>query len=208
MMHQSSLGSMYLITPNRLHPLWYSSAIPIFFFISSIAAGLSMLTFAFYMAHRILKRRLRKDILSTLAQVSVVVLGAYFVMKTFDLTFRGQVGQIFAGGLEGPLFLMEMILGVVLPMILFALPKVRASKYGMFYTSILVILGMVLNRMNVGVTGFEKSSGVSYFPSFTEISIALMIAVVGFVVFGLAARYLPIFPEDRRRNSRLEPADH
>jgi Ni/Fe-hydrogenase subunit HybB-like protein len=204
MMHQSSLGSMYLIVPNRLHPLWYSSGLPIFFFVSSIAAGLSMLTFAFFLAHRILGRRLRRDILQSLAKASVVVLGVYFVMKVFDLLYRGQLGAIVASGIEGPLFLGEMLLGVLIPMILLARSAVRNSKNGLYYTSILVILGMVLNRMNVGVTGFEKSSGVHYFPSFEELSIAAMVVTVGFVVFGLAAKHLPIFPEDYRRNSRLE----
>jgi Ni/Fe-hydrogenase subunit HybB-like protein len=204
MMHQSSLGSMYLIVPNRLHPLWYSSGLPIFFFVSSIAAGLSMLTFAFYQAHRILGRRLRRDLLESLARASVVVLGVYLVMKVFDLLYRGQAGALFAPGIEGPLFAGEMLLGVVLPMVLFARTAVRNSRNGLYYTSILVILGMVLNRMNVGVTGFEKSSGVHYFPSFEELSIAAMIVTAGFVVFGLAAKHLPIFPEDLRRNSRLE----
>jgi Ni/Fe-hydrogenase subunit HybB-like protein len=39
-MHQSSLGSLYLIVPEKLYPLWYSPLLPVFFLISAVAAGM------------------------------------------------------------------------------------------------------------------------------------------------------------------------
>src|SRR5262249_7151048 len=38
-MHQSSLGSLYLLMPNMLAPQWWTPVLPIYFFLSSIVAG-------------------------------------------------------------------------------------------------------------------------------------------------------------------------
>ena len=41
-MHQSSLGSLYLLMPNMLAPQWWSPVMPVSFFLSSIAAGTAL----------------------------------------------------------------------------------------------------------------------------------------------------------------------
>ena len=51
-LHQSSLGALYLIAPGKLHPLWYSPFMPMFFFVSSMAAGCSMVIFEGMWAHK------------------------------------------------------------------------------------------------------------------------------------------------------------
>ena len=51
-LHQSSLGALFLMAPSKLHPLWYSPYLPFFFFVSSIAAGLSMVIFESTLSHR------------------------------------------------------------------------------------------------------------------------------------------------------------
>jgi hypothetical protein len=53
----------------------------------------------------------------------------------------------------------------------------------------------VVHRLNVSVTGMERASGVSYFPSWMEIAVSLGLVAAGFALFGLAVRYLPIFEE-------------
>jgi len=192
-MHQSSLGSVFLIFPTKLHALWYSSALPIFFFVSSIAAGLSMVIFESYLSNRFLGHRLKMDVLRSLARGSVVVLGVYLAMRVFDLLYRGVVGELFSAGIEGPLCLAEILLGIALPIFLFASARVRESRRGLFLAATTVILGFVLNRLNVSLTGFEASSGVRYFPSWIELAVTAMLVVVGFFAFGLATRHLPVF---------------
>lgn len=44
-LHQVFLGGLYMIAPSKLHPLWYSPYLALFFFVSSIPAGLSMVIF-------------------------------------------------------------------------------------------------------------------------------------------------------------------
>src|SRR5512137_1095249 len=38
-LHQSSLGSLYLIVPEKLHPLWYSPLLPVLFYLSAVGIG-------------------------------------------------------------------------------------------------------------------------------------------------------------------------
>jgi len=195
MLHQSSLGSLFLIVPGKLHPLWYSPFLPVFFFISAIALGCAMTIFESFLSYRAFRKRLEIDLLSDLGKVIVVTLVAYLALKFLDLTDRGVLGQAFAPTYEGRLFLAEILLGVVAPAILLAIPRFRNDHFGLFAGSLLVVLGFMMNRLNVSITGLEGSAGIPYFPSWTEISVTALFAAAGFVLFGLAVKHFPVFPE-------------
>jgi Ni/Fe-hydrogenase subunit HybB-like protein len=123
----------------------------------------------------------------------VVVLGVYFMMRVVDLMYRGAFPALFAPGIEGPLCMAELVFGALLPMILFANYRIRQSRKGLFVAATLVVLGFVLGRLNVALTGFEASTGANYFPSWQEFAITLMLVIIGFMAFGLAAKHLPVF---------------
>jgi c(7)-type cytochrome triheme protein len=195
-MHQSSLGTLYVIVPDKLYPLWYSPLLPVFFFISAVAGGLAMTIFESYMSKRAFKRGLEMDLLSGLGRVSVVVLAVYLMLRVNDLLMRGVIGEVFHFTTESVLFWGEMGLGVVLPMILFAVPKVRNNEHGLFFTAMMTIMGFVINRLNVAITGLQRSSGVNYFPSWMEITVTMSIVAVGFLAFALAVKYLNVFPRE------------
>ncbi|MGB7621090.1 MAG: NrfD/PsrC family molybdoenzyme membrane anchor subunit, partial [Terriglobia bacterium] len=80
-LHQSSLGSLYLIRPNKLHPLWYSPILPIFFFVSAVAVGLCMTIVESYLSNRAFKKKLEMDLLADLGKIAVVVLAVLLVLK-------------------------------------------------------------------------------------------------------------------------------
>jgi len=195
-MHQSSLGTLYVIAPGKLHPLWYSPLLPVFFFISAIAGGLAMTIFESYMSKRAFKRGLEMDLLSGLGRVSVVVLAVYLMLRANDLLMRGVFGEVFRLTTESVLFWGEIGLGVILPMILFAVPKVRNNEHGLFFTAMLTLMGFVINRLNVAVTGLQGSSGAHYFPSWMEVAVTMSIVAVGFMAFALATKYLKVFPRE------------
>jgi len=44
-LHQSSLGSLLLIQPAKLYPLWWTPILPILFFVSAVAIGMAMIIF-------------------------------------------------------------------------------------------------------------------------------------------------------------------
>ncbi len=195
-LHQSSLGSLYLIVPEKLHPLWYTPLLPVFFFLSAIAIGLAMTIFESSLSARYFGRQLELPLLRTLGRILVVVLAVYTVLRLQDLYHRDALRYISEPGYASALFLVEVLLGSALPIALLLNPGVRARAGGLYLSSVLVVLGFITNRLNVSITGFEAATGATYVPKWTEVAVTAMIVAIGFAVFGLAAKYLPIFPPE------------
>ena len=195
-LHQSSLGTLYLILPEKLHPFWYSPLLPVFFFLSAIAVGLAMTIFESSLSSRHFGLHLELPVLQELGRVLVVVLGVYGILRFEDLANRGALKLAFHAGYETYLFWLEIMLAIILPLSLLVQKKVRNSATGLYLSAVLVVLGFITNRMNVSITGMEGSTGVRYFPKWSELAVTGMIIGIGFAAFGLAVKYLPIFPKE------------
>ena len=192
-LHQSSLGSFYLIVPSKLYPLWYTPFLPVFFFLTALTLGCAMTIVESFLSARAFKKEIEMSLLTDIGKVLFILLCINLVAKYQDLASRGALHLAFERTYEGRLFLAEMIIGLVAPAILLAFPAIRKNQRGLFSAALLTVMGIVMNRLNVSITGMERSSGVSYLPKLTEIFVTLMIVGVGFLIFALAARYLPIF---------------
>jgi Ni/Fe-hydrogenase subunit HybB-like protein len=200
-LHQSSLGTLYLIVPGKLHPFWYSPLLPVFFFLSAIAVGLAMTIFESSMSSKHFGLHLELPVLQELGRVLLVVLGVYGVLRLEDLANRGALKLAFRPGYEMYLFWIEITLAIILPLILLSQRRIRTSAQGLYFSAVSVVLGFITNRMNVSITGFEGSTGVRYFPKWSELAVTGMIIAIGFAAFGLAVKYLPIFPRDELESS-------
>ena len=205
-LHQSSLGTLYLIMPTKLHAFWYSPLLPVFFFISAIAVGLAMTIFESSMSSKYFGRQLELPILKELGRVMIVVLAVYGILRFEDLFHRGVLKQVFQPSYETWLFLLEVSMAIVAPLILLSIKKVRETPTGLYVAAILVVLGFITNRLNVSITGMETSAGLRYVPKWTEYGITAAIVAAGFALFGLAVKYLPIFPEEKEHEKAMEPA--
>lgn len=192
-LHQSSLGSLFLIVPEKVYPLWYSSSLPYLFFLTAVAVGPAMVTIESFLSWRAFGREIETPILSKLAKVSGAALAVYLVLKVQDLVHGNLLPLLTDFSLEAILYSTEILLGVVVPITLIAITRVRSTRTGLFIISLFVVLGFILNRMNLSVTALERYAGVSYFPSWMEISVTLMVVAIGFAAFRLAVKYLPIF---------------
>ena len=195
-LHQSSLGTLYLIMPEKLHPFWYSPLLPAFFFLSAIAVGLAMTIFESSMSSKHFGLQLELPVLQELGRVLLVVLAVYGILRLEDLANRGVLKMAFHRSYETYLFWLEIVLALIAPLILLCLKRVRTSPQGLYFSAVLVVLGFITNRMNVSITGFEGSTGVRYFPKWSELAVTGMIIVAGFALFGMAVKYLPIFPKE------------
>ncbi len=195
-LHQSSLGSLYLILPTKLHPLWYSPLLPALFWLSAIAAGLGMVIFESGMSARAFGRALEFSLLQGVSRVMALFLGVFLVVRFVDLGWRGALPYAFR--LSGPdsyeaaMFWLEVGL-LAVPAVLVAWPRVRRNPQALFASGCMVVGGFLVNRLNVSTTGLDASSGVRYFPSWMEIAITMSVVVVGLIVFRFAVKYLPIF---------------
>lgn len=193
-LHQSSLGSLYLIVPHKLHPLWYSPMLPIQFYISAICVGLAMTIFESWHSSRAFRKELEFGLLKNLGRVLAVVLSAYLAMRFADLARRHALGYLFENRMESYLFGFEISL-LLLPALLLYRAHVRNNPVALYASAVMVVLGFITNRLNVAITGVEAASGVTYIPKWTEVMVTLSIIAAGFAVFRLAAKHLPVFAE-------------
>lgn len=195
-LHQSSLGSLYLIMPTKLHPFWYSPALPFFFFGSAVAVGLAMTIFESTQSSRALGRQLELPVLVTLGGALLVALWVNALLRFEDFWHRGLLGQIVKPSYEAYFLWAELLMAFVIPITLLSFKKVRLSPNGLYWASVISLLGFITNRLNVGIIGFETYVGHHYLPKWTEFSVTLMIIAMGFALFGVAVKYLPIFPDE------------
>lgn len=192
-LHQSSLGSLFLIVPNKLHPLWYTPLLPVLFLLSAIAVGCSMVILESFLSRRGLGHRINMTILTDLGRVALVVILVYGLLRFLDMKDRGAWAALDLAQIEGKMFVFEILLGIIAPFAVLVVPKWRNSETGLFLGAVLIILGFVLNRLNVSITGMTRALGVDYFPSWMEIAVTMSVVAAGFFLFRLAARNLPIF---------------
>ncbi len=195
-LHQSSLGTLYLIVPQKLHPLWYTPRLPVLFFISAIGAGIGMIIVESYLSKRAFGRHLEMELLEPLARGMAVALGIYGLLRLQTLFGNGAIGALRDPGYEEWMFLLEMTIGVLLPVALLAFPRVRTSERGLVVAGFLAVMGLVVNRLNVSLTGMEAAAGVRYIPSWMEVTVSVGLVVLGMIAFAAAVSYLPIFTTD------------
>src|SRR5579872_3070187 len=159
-LHQSSLGTLYLIMPNKLHPFWYSPLLPVFFFLSAISVGLAMTIFESSMSSKYFGRELELPILQELGRVLMVVLWVYAILRFEDLLHRGVLRELLAGAYhryETSLFIMEVLLAIVAPLVVLSSRRLRTNPGGLYFVAVLVVLGFITNRLNVSITGMESA---------------------------------------------------
>jgi Ni/Fe-hydrogenase subunit HybB-like protein len=193
-LHQSSLGALFLLVPGKLHPIWYTEMLPLLFFLSSIAVGISMLVLLSRIAVRRFGAPIQTAVLTDLSRIVAAVLGVLGVVRLMDLVERGVLHQAFSAGYEGILFQVEFLAGLVLPVLLLAIPRVRESERGLFAASLLVVFGFVANRLNVTITGIELAQGGRYLPSFGEIAISALVVALAVLAFALGVRWMEVIP--------------
>lgn len=201
LMHQSTLGTLYLAMPHKLHTLWHSAMLPLFFLVSSIGMGMSTVILSVLVGHRAMGRTLTEQgmgVLRAMARASVFVWAVYLLLKVEDLAFAGQFPAAFSFDAQSIWFLVELFVGVILPMVLFSRPQVRDSQRGLLATALLVTLGIVLNRFNTVLVGQKVVEGATYTPHWMEMAVQVGVLAAVILVWYLAASLLPIFEDDRR----------
>jgi len=196
-LHQSSLGSLWVLLPEKLSPLWYSLYLPVFFWMSAVAVGLAMTIVESTLSSKAFKRGLELDLIADLAKAASVVLLVYLAVRGADLIARGAWPLLFEPNLQAIAFWAEIGLGVIVPAIIFAIKPLRYKPAVLFSGALMVVLfGIVLNRLNVGIIGLLPYTGNIYSPSWMEVVVTITLVSAGVIAFGLAAKYLPVFPEE------------
>ena len=206
-LHQSSLGTLFLIVPEKLYPLWYTPILPLLFYVSAIAVGLAMTIFESWHSSRAFGRALELPLLMSMARVLAVVLSVYLWIRFLDLSHRHVFGLLAQNRTETWLFGLEIGL-MVIPTVLLYQQRVRSSPGRLYACAVMVIFGFITNRLNVGTTGLEAGSGTHYIPRWSEVAVTLSIVAAGFAIFRMIAEYFPIFEaEEEEAAAQVEQVE-
>jgi Ni/Fe-hydrogenase subunit HybB-like protein len=201
-MHQSSLGALYLIAPSKMHPLWYSSFIPVFFFISSMFAGMSMVIFEGTLAHKGLHDQMDEHHLRDADKIvfgfgkaaSIIMMG-YLAIRIYGLAMDNNWAYLGTG--YGTWFLVELLGFVALPAFLYGIGA-RERKAGIVrFAAVLTVLGVVINRFNVSLVAFnwQLPAADKYFPSWMEIVISIFVVTLIVTAYRFICTYMPVLRE-------------
>jgi formate dehydrogenase iron-sulfur subunit len=199
-MHQSSLGSLFLLMPDKLDPAWWSPVMPVAFFVSSIAAGLGLMVLVEMWVSKAFHRALRVGQLAALGKATFWGLAAYAAFRLGDVALRGQLGHAFTK----PLFLAEVVLGMVVPLAILASDANRRKTGLLALGAALTTGGIVLNRMATVVFAMSLKGTAPlttpqpYLPSAVEWGVSIGLIAATIFLFGLAVRHLPVLPEEEK----------
>ncbi|APV43779.1 Ni/Fe-hydrogenase 2 integral membrane subunit HybB [Dehalogenimonas formicexedens] len=194
-LHQSSLGALFLITPEQ-QPLWHLPLMGYLFVISAMSLGLSVLTIFTIVTAKSWKLTLRLDVLSKVMSIAAWILVVYLGLRIWDTAQSGHFSA-FKFDTYGLLYIAEVGLGMIVPVILIAMKKVRESRAGLLWASSLIFFGMLLNRINTLVLSHAVYRQGSYFPTVWEFIFTLGLIAGAIYAFRLAAKYLPLFADNK-----------
>lgn len=172
-LHQSSLGSLYIVAIDRMYPLWWSMLIPFFFVWSAFFLGPAMVTVEGTLAAKAYGREPELPVFSSLTRVTLGMLIVYLVVKIIDLAYRGVFPLLLSGSFESIMFIIEMVAFIIVPILMYAVPSIRNKLGGVLTASILVVAGVIFNRLNVTFTSMAGGMGGSYFPSIWEFLVTI-----------------------------------
>ncbi len=194
-LHHTSLGSLFLVMPSRLHNLWFTNWIPVLFFLSAVGGGMMMVVIIRLGYSYLFNKKENMPVVTGLSQISAAILSVYFVVKMTDLLYHGNFHLLYSGQWESFVFIAEMLLSVLIPVIIVSASSLRSKVGFLTIASGSAVLGLAMNRVDVGIVGLLRTSESFYFPSFLEICLSLgVIAAAGLVFIYLVENYR-IFPE-------------
>jgi Ni/Fe-hydrogenase subunit HybB-like protein len=197
-LHQSSLGSLTIIMPSKLHPLWWTPFIPILFFVSAVIVGFAMVILESQLSARAFNRGIEINLLKLVASWIPYGSGLYLLLRFGQLAVEGKLGYLFTSGYYSLLFWTEILLLGVIPIVLFSQKKVRESPNGLLYGSLSVVLGVVLNRFDVSwiALGGRIFDTTGYVPSIFEVLVSFGLVAASVLVFRYIALHFPLFVDE------------
>lgn len=192
-LHQSSLGSLFLMVPHKLNHIWYSPILPVSFFVSAVAAGVAMVIVESTASAWYFKRPVEVHLLQDVGHVLTWAIFGTLTLRTVDLVLRGVGTDLLVLNSQALAFWIEVLVGYVVPLALLLTPEFAKSGRWLLVSSLLVIAGLVLNRMNVAVIGISSTYGRAYYPYWMEVAITAGIVSAGVLAYLVICSNFPVF---------------
>lgn len=197
-LHQSGLGALFLLAKSKIHPLWYTEFIPVLFFASSIYAGLSMIIFEGTISHKVFSDLIDskdhghfEEIIFGLAKGAAITMFVYYFFKA--LIFIHSEDWSLINDFWGFWFLFEVLGFVLIPCFMFAFGVRNRVLSIIRAASVMALIGILLNRLNISIIAFNWNVTNHYYPSWQEIVVTLMVISAEIWVFRWIITRMPVF---------------
>lgn len=194
--HQSSLGTMMTIVPLKVDDLWWSELLPLLFLLAAYSAGIAIVTIEHVLATRHLRLKPRPDLLAGLGVIQLGVIGTYLTLRLADFVYRGAVESMLGFGTMSVALWAELVIGSIVPFALLAVPGVRNALWGSFTAACFVVMGNLMMKYNITVTGMKVDSWHRYTPAAGEVLTTVGVLAGAIVLYGWLIRNLPIHDEE------------
>jgi Ni/Fe-hydrogenase subunit HybB-like protein len=193
-LHQSSLGTLILIMPFRVHELWYTPRLPELFFVTAICIGLAMVMVESSVMSWLHRRKPHTDMIAGFARMAAWALSFQLAFRLGDLAAMGHLGLLASGSRESVLFWVELALSSLLPLALFAVPALRVRPTPMFIGAASSVAGFLLHRVNASGLAHIGFTGSTYFPFWTEFAVSFGIVAGATLAYLWIEQHFPVDP--------------
>ncbi len=196
-LHQSSLGTLMVITPYKMHPLYWSQLSPLLFLSSAIAVGFPMVIFESIISGKSFGRKPETHILGPLSRMVPWLIGVYVALKIGDMIYRQSYVYLFDGSLTALMFWIEFGVLTLIPFFLFMSKDIRNSSRALFIASTMYILGILVNRSTVFFIAFKPYyAEKAYIPAMGELALTIGLVCSIIFIYRLAVTFLPVLPKE------------
>jgi Ni/Fe-hydrogenase subunit HybB-like protein len=192
-LHQSSLGTLFLATPYRLHPLWHTDLLPVLFLITSVGLGCLTISWVALVTHRLYDAERPMDAISGLARISSIVLWFYLILRLTEIVVAAEASLLVQANWDTFNFWIEILLSAAIPCVLLLKKRYRESPTAVFWISSITILGVSLNRVNVAGLATVTSTHHFYLPAWTEWTVTIGVLAGAAIVFLFCVEHFRVF---------------
>ncbi len=201
--HQSALGAMYLMTPGKLHPLWYSPRLPLLFFSSAVYGAMCFAMLLAFIAVRYYPSRCDRaftdsipKLTLSLAKGAALAMYVYFSLKVLALAEDNRWELLLTP--FGHWYLVELLWFVVTPMVMMSVAVKRESIGLARFSALAAALGILLNRLNVNLIAYNwdrPGHMHNIIPAWTEIVMIMAMVTLHVMAFRWIMNRFPVTNE-------------
>lgn len=192
-LHQSSLGTLLVIAPQKIHPFWYSKMLPLLFFLSAVSLGLAATNLVVIFFRNEIGETESSTLSFKISNLFTAIFLIYLIVRSVDVVFRNRFGEIFSFNRDSLFLLSEVFLLGLFPLTAIFVKRRESESKIFMLSNFLIILGVVFNRLNSSVIAYQLINKADYFPHFFEIVVSLSIFSISAYLFNLAVKKLPVF---------------
>jgi Ni/Fe-hydrogenase subunit HybB-like protein len=194
-LHQSSLGTLMVLAPYKMHPLYCSQLSPLLFLSSAIAVGPAMVILESMIASRSFDRKPEMHVLTPLARIVPFLIGAYALIRTSEIVFRGAYAFLLDGTPASAMFWIEFGALTLVPLFMFMSSDIRRSPRALLLAAAMYVGGVLLNRCTVFFIAYKPVyAAQAYAPAAMEFALTIGLVCAIVFIYRLAATLLPVIP--------------